>query len=76
MTERLAVPERECAMAFVQLTRADDTAVIVNVREVVTCAPVPKDARLEQGTRITFKNGGQQDVKELVDEVLRLLRAT
>jgi hypothetical protein len=60
-------------MTFVQLTRADDSSVIVNVREVVTCAPVPKDARLEHGTRITFRNGGQQDVKETVDEVLRIL---
>jgi hypothetical protein len=59
-------------MAFVQFTRADDSPVVVNTREVVTCAPVPTDARLEQGTRITFRNGGQQDVKELVAEVLRI----
>jgi len=62
-------------MAFSQFTRADDSPVIVNTREIVTCAPLPKDARLEQGTRITFRNGGQQDVKELVDEVLRRLTA-
>jgi hypothetical protein len=60
-------------MAFVRFTRADDSPVIVNSREVVTCAPVPKDARLEQGTRLTFRNGGEQDVKELVDEVARIL---
>ena len=62
-------------MTFVQFTRADDSPVIVNAREIVTCAPVPADARLEQGTRITFKNGGQQDVKELVEAVLRILKA-
>lgn len=62
-------------MAFVRFTQADDSPVIVNTREVVTCAPVPKDARLDQGTRITFRNGGQQDVKELVDDVLRILEA-
>lgn len=60
-------------MTFVQFTRADDSPVVVNTREVVTCAPVPNDARLDQGTRITFRNGGQQDVKELVEEVLRIL---
>jgi len=42
-------------MTFVQFTRADDSPVVVNTREIVTCAPVPADARLEQGTRITFK---------------------
>jgi hypothetical protein len=62
-------------MPFVRFTRADDSPVIVNAREVVTCAPVPNDARLEQGTRITFRNGGQQDVKEFVDDVLRILKA-
>jgi len=62
-------------MAFVQFTRADDSPVIVNTREIVTCAPVPDDGRLEQGTRITFRNGGLQDVKERVDEVLRILTA-
>jgi hypothetical protein len=62
-------------MRFVQFTRADDSPVIVNVREIVTCAPVPDESRLEQGTRITFRNGGQQDVKELVDAVLRVLNA-
>lgn len=62
-------------MNFVQFTRGDNSAVIVNVREIVTCAPVPDGSRLEQGTRITFRNGGQQDVKELVDAVLRILNA-
>ena len=60
-------------MSFVQFTGGDGTPVVVNVREIVTCAPVPDGSRLEQGTRITFRNGGQQDVKELVDAVLRTL---
>lgn len=62
-------------MQFVQFTRGDETPVVVSVKEIVTCAPVPKDARLEQGTRITFRNGGHQDVKELVTDVQRTLTA-
>lgn len=61
------------ATSYLQFTRADDSIVIVNSREIVTCAPVPQDARLNEGTRMTFRNGGQQDVKELIDEVLRRL---
>ena len=67
--------ERGQAMTFVQFTRADDTVVLISVKEIVTCAPVPKDARLDQGTRITFRNGGHQDVKELIAEVQRILAA-
>ena len=62
-------------MRFVQFTRSDDSPVIVNVREIVTFAPVPDESRLEQGTRITFRNGGQQDVKELVAAVQGILNA-
>jgi hypothetical protein len=62
-------------MAFLQFTRADDSPVLINVREIVTCAPVPNDARLAEGTRITFRNGGHQDVKELVEQVKRILMA-
>jgi hypothetical protein len=61
------------AMRFVEFTRADASPVLVSVKEIVTCAPVPADARIEQGTRITFRNGGHQDVKELVADVLRVL---
>jgi hypothetical protein len=64
-------------MAFVQFTRPDDAAVVVNTDEVVICAPVPKDeplaGPLNVGTRISFKNGGHQDVKELLDDVKRKL---
>jgi hypothetical protein len=69
--------QRSCerAMRFLQFTRGDDTPVLINAQEVVACAPVPADSRLEQGTRITFKNGGVQDVKELIDEVIRRLTA-
>jgi hypothetical protein len=63
-------------MSFVQFTRSDGSAVLISVKEIVTCAPVPKDARLEQGTRITFRNGGHQDVKELIAEVQGVLAAT
>jgi hypothetical protein len=60
-------------MSFIALTQADGSRVMVNTKKIVTCAPVPRDARLEQGTRITFTNGGQQDVIELVTEVARLI---
>lgn len=60
-------------MAFVQFTRPDDSAVIVNAAEIVSAAPVPDNGPLKHGTRITFTNGGHQDVKELVADVLRKL---
>lgn len=65
-------------MAFVTFTRPDDTPVAINSKEVLHVAPVPpSDAAtggpLDQGTRIVFKTGGHQDVKELVDEVTRKL---
>jgi hypothetical protein len=75
MAERPAIAGTPSAMAFIQFTRADNAPVVINTREIVTCAPVPADSRLEQGTRITFRNGGLQDVKELVDEVRRTLSA-
>ena len=45
-------------MAFVQFTRPDDQAVVINTERIVTAAPVPADGMLAQGTRITFSNGG------------------
>jgi hypothetical protein len=67
-------------MAFINFTRPDDSPVVVNSDEVVTCAPVPKDGPLagplKVGTRITFRNGTHQDVKELLDEVERRLNAS
>ena len=66
-------------MAFVQFTRPDDSAVLINSAEVLTCAPVPTDGPtsgpLKKGTRINFRNGTHQDVKELLDEVKRKLNA-
>jgi hypothetical protein len=62
-------------MRFIRLTQADGSPVVVHVKKIVTCAPVPKDARLDEGTRITFTNGGQQDVRELIAEVARLIDA-
>jgi hypothetical protein len=70
-------PERN--MAFVKFTRPDDSLVVVNSGEVVACAPAPKDGPLAgplaDGTRIAFRNGTHQDVKELLDEVQRRLNA-
>ena len=66
-------------MAFVQLTRPDGTGVAINSEEVVKFAPVPTAGPLmgplSTGTRITFRNGTHQDVKELEDEVLRRCNA-
>jgi hypothetical protein len=44
--------------------------VVINTERVVTAAPVPPDG---QGTRITLTNGGHQDVKEPIADVLRRL---
>ena len=66
-------------MAFVQFTRADDSPVAVNSAEVITFAPVPADGPLAgpltKGTRINFRNGTHQDVKELVAQVVKKLNA-
>ena len=55
-------------MAFVQFTQLDDHPVVINTERIVTAA-LPDG----QGTRITFTNGGHQDVKELISDVLRRL---
>ena len=59
---------------FVQLTRPDDSPVVVNVEEIVHFSPVPVNGPsmgpLPCGTRITFKNQSHLDVKELVDAAL------
>ncbi len=64
-------------MAFVQFTRPDDSPVVVNSAEVISFAPVPPDGPLagplKKGTRINFKNGTHQDVKEVVAEVTKKL---
>jgi hypothetical protein len=57
-------------MAFVQFTQADDQPIVINTERIITAAPAPPDG---QGTRITFTNGGHQDVKELIADVLRRL---
>jgi hypothetical protein len=57
-------------MAFVQFTQPDDQPVVINTERIVTAAPVPPDG---QGTRITLTNGGHQDVKEPIADVLRRL---
>jgi len=66
-------------MAFVTFTRPDDSPVSINTVEVLSFAPVPTDGPLMGpltiGTRIAFKNGKHQDVKELVEAVERKLNA-
>jgi hypothetical protein len=57
-------------MAFVQFTQPDDQPVVINTERIVTAAPLPPDG---QGTRITLTNGGHQDVKEPIADVLRRL---
>ncbi|GGL07019.1 hypothetical protein [Caulobacter rhizosphaerae] len=64
-------------MAFVSFTRPDDSPVSINTAEVLSFAPVPTDGPLrgplEAGTRIAFRNGKHQDVKEPVEAVERRL---
>jgi hypothetical protein len=56
-------------MAFVQFTQPDDQPIVINTDGIVTATPLPDG----QGTRITFNNGGHQDVKQLIADVLRQL---
>ncbi|MGZ8360346.1 MAG: hypothetical protein ACXWUX_07475 [Allosphingosinicella sp.] len=60
-------------MAFVQFTRPDGTPVSVSVEEVLRFAPVPTSGPLmgplTEGTRIEFRNGKHQDVRELQQAV-------
>ena len=66
-------------MAFVTLTRPDDTPVSVNSEEIVKLSPVPTSGPtmgpLTEGTRIRFRNNSHQDVKELIHEVEAKLNA-
>src|SRR5882672_1126897 len=67
---RLARPTgRRSFMAFVQFTQPDDQPIVINTDRIVTATPLPDG----QGTRITFNNGGHQDVKQLIADVLRQL---
>ena len=63
-------------MAFVQFTGPDDQPVIINSDRIVAASSVPADEGPAKGTRITFTNGGQQDVKEGVADVLRRLNTS
>jgi hypothetical protein len=60
-------------MSFVQFTRPDGSPVTINSDDVRQCAPVPASGPLmgpiSEGTRISFKSGGHQDVRELLQEV-------
>ena len=66
-------------MAFVSFTRPDDSPVSISTAEILSFAPVPTEGALmgplKVGTRIAFKNGKHQDVKELVEAVERKLNA-
>ncbi|KQY34656.1 hypothetical protein ASD38_21080 [Caulobacter sp. Root487D2Y] len=66
-------------MAFVTFTRPDDSPVSISTVEVLSFAPVPTEGPLmgplKVGTRIAFKNGKHQDVKELVEAVEKKLNA-
>jgi hypothetical protein len=42
----------------------------LSTERIITAAPAPPDG---PGARITFTNGGHQDVKELIADVLRRL---
>ena len=65
-------------MPFVPFTRPDDQPVAVNGAEILKFYPVPIDGPqagpLNVGTRIAFRNGEHQDVKEFQGEVARRLQ--
>jgi hypothetical protein len=56
-------------MAFVSFTRPDGSPVSISSGDVLRFSPVPTSGPLmgplAEGTRIVFKNGTHQDVKEL-----------
>jgi hypothetical protein len=62
---------------FATFTRPDGSPVAVNINEVVRFAPVPAtgptSGPLKDGTRLSLKNGENQDVKERQDEVMKRL---
>jgi uncharacterized protein YlzI (FlbEa/FlbD family) len=53
-------------MPFVQFTQLDGQPIVINTERIIAAAPAPP-------ARITFTNGGHQDVKELIADVLRRL---
>ena len=68
-------------MSLVMFTRPDGSPVAINSTEVLTFYPVPPSdgplgGPLKEGTRIEFKTGRHQDVKELVDVVAKKLGAS
>ena len=66
-------------MSFVQFTRPDGSPVSISSDDVLRFAPVPTSGPLmgplAEGTRIVFKNGAHQDVKELQQVVQDRLNA-
>jgi hypothetical protein len=67
-------------MAMAEFTRPDGSLVLIEPNDVESCAPVPPSdspggGPLDVGTRISFKTGRHQDVKELLEEVRRRLDA-
>jgi len=69
-TVSLCAQQAGSHMAFVQFTQPDDQPVVINTERIVAAVPLPPDGR---GTRIAFTNGGHQDVKEVIADVLRRL---
>jgi len=67
-------------MTLCLFTRPDDSPIAINADEVLSFAPVPDSGPLagplKTGTRIVFRNGAHQDVKELVADVAKKLGAT
>ena len=63
-------------MPFVKFTGPDGQPLVINTERIVTASPLSPDSKLGQGTRITFSNGGQQDVKDLIAEVMRRLNVS
>src|SRR5579872_5390127 len=66
-------------MGIVELTRPDNSRVIIVVGEIVSFTTVPTEGPLTgpltTGTRIVFRNQTHQDVKEDLDTVARMVLA-
>lgn len=65
-------------MELITLTRPDGSAVAISVAEIVSVAAVPAQGSasagpLAEGTRITYRHGGHQDVTEAMADVVEEL---
>lgn len=75
----LPTQKEDHPVSFVQLTRPDNSPVLVSKEEIVSIAPAPKTGGNAGATtaesRILFRNGTHQDVTETIEVVGAILGA-